>query len=367
MGSPFRHEKADSVDGPREDALRIDRPGKRRASSARVTGGWSGPTEGSMEGQDTVSDREILEFFRDEVDEARFLELLVRDYERILFLEDAEALAAFTRETVHLSGRLVPHFDSNGDGVALLSALEQDIRRAVAQAENDPVLRIRYAYSVYHDYASGSRGVRELVLSGYLSDFLPLAAARGGSRVRPARRRDSRSGAPRPPGAVIHRWTVKPPGVEHLGSGRIRIFTGQSQATLQAMIRTGLKPVAPRHPGRAHYGRGVYTSQQRPIAESYASQHERGVVAEAAVKLTNLKTLNVAKGPGARAFERYLESVPGLRRAWEAHENRYYIFEAFIHSYAPGVDIVIAPHGAGNQLVFRSTSALEALRLNVSR
>jgi hypothetical protein len=133
------------------------------------------------------------------------------------------------------------------------------------------------------------------------------------------------------------------------------------------MIRTGLQPRAPAHPGRAHYGRGVYTSQQRPIAESYAAQHEEGVVAQATPKVTNFKVLNVTAGAGADAFETYLSSIPGLRQAWRIQENRYHIFEAFTQNYALDIDIVIAPHGAGNQFIFRSPKALEALQLSVPR
>ncbi len=367
MGTPFQEEKRSFVEEPREEAIRVEPTGRNPSRAQRPSRQGTGLAQGSMEGQEGVSDQELLEFFSNEEDEEQFLELLVRDYERILFLEDVEGLAAFARETLHFSGRFVPHFDSNGDGVSLLNSLRREIREAVARAGTDPVLRIRSAYALYHDYASGSRGARELVITGYLSDFLPLAAAPSGGGVRSPRRRDSRSRPSGPSGAVVQRWTVKPPGVQRLGPGQVRVFTGQSQTTLQSMVHTGLKPVAPRHPGRAHYGRGVYTSQQRPIAESYARQHERGVVAEATPKLTNLKVLDVAKGPGARSFQRFLDSVPGLRPAWATHENRFIIFEAFIQSYAPGVDVVIAPHGAGNQVVFRSLSALEALRLSAPR
>lgn len=325
------------------------------------------PVHKSIEGQDMVTDEELLEFFKSDEDERLFYELMVRDYERILFTEDAEGLANFEREVIHFMGRFVPHFDPNGDGVDLLNSLRRDIDRSVALAGDSRVKRVRYAYAVYYDYASGKRRFRELVIGGYLSEFLPIFQLRGGGQQRLPQRRGSRAALPRPTGDVIRRWTVTPPGVTRLGAGQIRLFTGQSRATLQAMIRTGLQPRAPAHPGRAHYGRGVYTSQQRPIAESYAAQHEEGVVAQATPKVTNFKVLNVTAGAGADAFETYLSSIPGLRQAWRIQENRYHIFEAFIQNYAPDIDIVIAPHGAGNQFIFRSPKALEALQLSVPR
>lgn len=373
MSEPFAEEKERFVHGPRQEGVRLERRAGADVAPEKGISPSVIPAHKSMAGQEMVSDDELRAFFVSDKEEQLFYELLLRDYERVLFNEDAEGLAAQERETIHFMGRFVPHFDGNGDGIELLKSFRRDLERAVARAGQNRVLRIRYAYAVYHDHAAGRRRLREIVIGGYLADFLPIAQLKGaGRRLPPRRNSETESALPPAPGVVIRRWTLTPPGVTALGEGQLRVFTGQSKAALESMLRDGLQWRLPRHPGRAHYGRGVYTSQQKAIAEEYQTQHERqgtpATVAQATPRVARLQALNVAAGEGAEAFEAYLNNTPGLRQAWaRTEENRFIIFEAFVQAYAPHVDLVIAPHGAGNQIVFRSPRALETLKLSVPR
>jgi RHS repeat-associated protein len=137
----------------------------------------------------------------------------------------------------------------------------------------------------------------------------------------------------------------------------IKVFIGQSPDVAESM-RKGLKKLKPKHPGRAHYGEGVYTTLEKEIAGSYGS-----VVMEGIIDLKKFKVLNVKKGSGAEAFKIYLKETPKLKDAWKMQENRLPIFEEFVKSYAPKADIVIAPHGIGTQIILRSKKALHNIKL----
>ncbi len=326
----------------------------------------------SMDGQESVTDQQILAAFPTDEDEEAFFDLLVREYENILIAEDVAGLARFENEPAffHLRGRFVAHFDRDGDGAALLRELRRDIERHAARAGNDRVRRIRSAYSLFRYRLSGKKELKGLVTDYYI----PAGAKAPGVRGRVARfsfrrkNRKSRSGGKGKGSDVkIYRWSDTPPGVTRLSPGSIRVFTGQSKKTMKSMLEKGLQVMDPKKPGRATRGRGVYTSQQRAVAEKYKRDHgKEGVIAQATPNVTGLKALNVAHGPGKKAFAKYLDSVPGLRSAWnKADRNKGLIFETFINSYAPDADIVVAPHGAGGQIVFRSATALARLNLSL--
>lgn len=319
------------------------------------------PVTESRQGQDDVSDQELARQFAAPGAQREFLEALVRDYKRILHLEDIEGLLAFERDSIHFEGRFIPHFDPRGgDGPGLLRALDADIARAIRAAGDDVVARVRGAYAIYRDYASGERSARELILMAYLSEFLVLfrpkapggRGPRGGSVSLPP------SNEP-----VIVRWTAnRVHGGLKPTNGLLRVFTGQSGETLASMIRR-LELRETVHIGRAQWGGGVYTSQQQPIAQAYAKQHGlSGKVGVAEPRVLDLQIVNFTDPQTMNHFRLYLRQTKGLETAYaRVAENRFYIVEGYIGTYAPNADLVIAPHPPGNQLVFRSARALKAL------
>ncbi|MCD4678853.1 MAG: hypothetical protein K8S00_00560 [Bacteroidales bacterium] len=137
------------------------------------------------------------------------------------------------------------------------------------------------------------------------------------------------------------------------------IFSGQAVDVANSM-KKGLKVMEPRHPGRAHYGRGVYGSPQREIAETYGP-----VVLKAEINLNEYIVLDVRRGAAKKAFEKYLEKF-SLKEVWGIQENRLDIFEGFIQSYAPKTDVILAPHGDKTQIILRSKKILENFKFESS-
>jgi hypothetical protein len=328
----------------------------------------------NRDNQEKVTDEEILRTYKDEKAQQNWFETLLRSYRASLLEEDLATILDAQDRWFFPMGRIEPHFSASGDGWMLLDDLRRDIQTVTSIAGDDVVKRIRYSYAMYRYHATGEKGRREfmtLAVIGSLTSRLAVA-----KMVQAAKGNGLGTSPPVPPPvtrwvgvpARITRWTVTPEGMAPLQPGRIRVFTGQSSDTILSFLELGIELRPPTHPGRAQAGAGVYTSPQKPIAESYAEQHPAGLTVPLEPDVTGLNVLDVSSQAGRQAFSRYLDSVPGLRAAWDlAEENRYPIVEAFISRQVGPIDLYVAPHGEGLEMVFRSEVALQRLTAAMRR
>ena len=315
----------------------------------------------SMEGQESVSDEVIQKFDESLTD---WVDALIIDYRALLLMEDVAGIVQFNQETIHWYGRFVAHFDEvNGDGWFILDEFKRDLKWVIDLANNDKVKQFRYTYATYNYYASGKKARREAIIISLVTNTIPGLIGRiQAFRKFPGLRFGDRNKRPLnflPPPPGITKWTVVPKGLKGLSPGSIRIFTGQSLSTILSFLENGITSRQPRHQGRAHYGVGIYTSPQKSIAEVYADQ-VKGLVLRLDVNANELTILNLTEAKGKAIFTKYIDDLGG-EKLWNVQENRYPLTEAFISAKYPDVDIIVAPHENGTQIVFRSNLALHRL------
>jgi hypothetical protein len=323
-------------------------------------------------GQEAVTDEEIAAKFKTEKAQQTFFEVMLSSYRLSLLEEDL--IGMLTRETATWFtwfGRIEPHFSDRGDGWNLLEDLKRDIEWVTNLAQDDAVKRIRYSFAMYRYHVSGERARREFATTAWVGSlsnriFVSNVLARAKTLGTPP---------PIAPGvtrwtvtqAPITRWTITPPNMPPLRPGQIRVYTGQSIDTIFSFIEHGIELRPPTYPGRAQFGGGGYASPHRAVAEEYAEQHAVGLTLPLEVDIANLNVLNLVHQPGRQAFfDQYLGLRPQgsqlrLGDLWRHQYNRYEIFEAFMAGQVVGTDVVIAPHEAGIQVVFRSEAALHRL------
>lgn len=315
----------------------------------------------STEGQETVSDEEIQNY---QVSLEEWVDALIVDYRNMLLMDDIAGIMQFNEETIHWHGRFVAHFDEvNGDGWDILDEFRSDLGWVIKLAGNDKIKQFRYTYATYNFYASGKKARRESVIIQSVTGKIPTLIGRiHAFRKFPGLRFGNRNKRPAyflPPPPEITKWTVVPPGFRGRSAGSITVFSGQSVDTILSFIEKGIIRRPPRHPGRAHYGIGVYTSPQKTIAEKYADD-AGGAVLRLDVNVNELTILNLTDPKSKAIFNKYIDDLGG-KSIWNRQENRYPVTEGFISVRYPDVDIVVAPHENGTQIVFRSQSALKRL------